>query len=102
MKISKQDSNYEVEISAEEITSLSGLLKNDNAMELVSGILRYFQVQTERARWEQSVKEMEELKIEETAKVYVKEDKTLSMDNQANKSEDNDLEYFVGVPSSGS
>lgn len=142
MKISKQESNFEIEISAEEITSLSGLLKNDNAMELVSGILRYFQIQTERARLEES------LNIEKAVDDYVKREeltkikdksfggnnpdseeeaetdpeyfvgipntsdegfirkmqnkKELSMANRANNSEEDDLTYFIGVPSNGS
>ena len=88
MKISKQDSNYEIEVSAEEITSIAGLLKNDNAMDVISTILRYFQIQTDRKIFEEDVKKQEltKTKIEVTP------------DNKANKSEDDDLEYFVGIP----
>ena len=43
MKIQKKGSDYDIEISAEEIAAIAVLLKNDAAMELVSGMLRHYQ-----------------------------------------------------------
>jgi len=98
MKISKQESNFEIEISAEEITSLSGLLKNDNAMELVSGILRYFQIQTERERLEEGFKIEKELTKIESEPEQIRNIHAPSAEQEAVI----DPGYFVGVPSNGS
>ena len=118
MKFTKTESNFELEINAEEITSLTGLLKNDNGMELVSSILRYIlenektklyheqnvallQIRQEQEQKQQPIIEDEEFFEEEPAyKRKGTNDKTIKQ-NESNDSEDGDLEYFVGVPSNG-
>ena len=104
MKIQKKDSNYDIEVSAEEITSLAGLLKNDNAMELISSVLRYFQIQTDRKEFEEHyLSKVEAETGEDLTEIIGPEPGQRNIHGPSIEQEgEKDPGYFVGIPSNGS
>lgn len=106
MKILKNDSNFEIEVNAEEIAAIAVLLKNDAAMELVSGFLRHYQ-HVQRAKDSLETINLEREFNEIINKRYEEEEEEPEPKRNINASDafeegEKDPEYFLGVPNNGS